>query len=386
MAQLFQNQEQIQTEELITCLRTAFTALTNVKRVVYMDLSRTAGLSGDKVDPEAQPLSNRIFSGFRTGYSCTHCPDPNIGIRLRDYHVREIEGIRVLMLVLSWYKPTTFCELSIGQGVHSSDTIAYNRISHGVGTSHGGIPVWFFEANAYLPVFRRLRKIDLTISQPHRNRTSDSLVSPPTFSATSARISLKEHLTAASELEEIRLSGHISTLNLDLASTLDSGTTWPKLRVVELKYFTATSNDLTSFLLRQLDTLKAVTLDFFDLIDNGPKAHQSWENLTTLMHAEMPNIKFTLGWTWINGNYAFCKKWDDDEDKLWLPRKKEDRWNDDDLVEDSEIATGEERISDGELEGSEEELEWDSGSEGMDGEDLDAEFLKACQTKLFAGT
>lgn len=63
---LFGEQERIQFQEMPSKLSTAFAALSRVRRVVFADLSRTAGLPGDTVDQEGMPLIHRLSSGART--------------------------------------------------------------------------------------------------------------------------------------------------------------------------------------------------------------------------------------------------------------------------------------------------------------------------------
>lgn len=362
LAKLFQEQEIIQTRELNRCLKTAFAALTGVKRVVFADLSRTAGLIGDLPDPDGKPLSSRISSGSMdpSVKPCCFLNDCSYhqGLVRRQYH-----GYLKLMRILSDFAPSTFAELSLGDGKHSSDDITHVVPSEFVSSNYGGISNWYFTPLEGYPVdrfhydvFRRLRKLDLTICFSSRSKDYDRPQCPRSGKVDTSILGKLLHV--ADDLEDLRLCGHIDTANLNFMDTL-AGTTWSKLRKLELKYFEATYSNLAEFFERHQYSLEHVTFDFFNLLSG------TWTGLLSPVQPELADISFFLGCAWQSGDLVEIER--AEECTLWLPRRREDRHRSD--VDEPELDNDRESSSD-------EEFEYSSGSEGCDDDDLDSDMLR----------
>ncbi len=354
LAKLFQEQEQIQTRELTQALKTAFAALTHVRRVVFADLSRTAGLPGDVLDSEGRPLVNRVESGRRTvetGHCCLRGPNaPECGSH-RGVFRRQYNGVLILLRILSASAPSTLDELSLGDGRYSSDNINYQNIPQCLGSSYGGIPSWYFVLTSvsyldrsHYPIFQRLRKLDLTICCPSQPKDFNAHLCPaPSFPCLT---NLGVLLNLADNLEDLRLCGFIDTGVLVFSDTLGSKT-WTKLRNLKLRYFSATFKELMDFIRRHRRSLQHVELDFFNLSSGG------WHQLDNFVSVEMPELSIVTGWVWQDGKEFEPE--DSEDDPIWLPRKKKDRlWSDADLPDP---------VDDDQESSSEEELDFDSGSE-----------------------
>ena len=361
-AKLFQEHERIQSRELYQALKTAFTNLTHVRRVVCADMSRTVGLPGDEGEdlvncnyrPELKGLFSRVESGSRTMELGEHClvKPNNECSRHKGVFQRQYEGIFMLLQVLSTTLPPLLDELSLGDGRYSSDTITWHCPLLEVGSSYGGLPNWFFiqEPDGFLketgyPIFQGLSKLDLTVGAPSKPKEVNSDFCPAP--AAPSLKGLGTLLSTADHLVDLRLSGQLDTQNLVFNDTFGLKT-WNKLRNLELKYFTATYSDLLNFISRHQMSLQTVTLDFFDLLDGR------WFDLDFFVSQAIPHLKMVAGWVWQNG-ISFDPS-DNEKDTTWLPRKKEDR---------HPLDESEPEVEDDDRESSsEDELDYDSGSEG----------------------
>ena len=329
VAELFQEQEQIQVKELTKCLQSAFAQMTHVKRVVFADLARTAGFPGDMtvVDKDGNPLRRRVhYSSISPDISqCCFEELCSTGCNLHQGSLRrQFGGLKPLLRLLSQSTLPTFDELVLGDGVRSSDNIRYGSQPDYVGSSYGGIPHLFFESfvgsfdKHVYPVFARLRKLDLTLCFVNRPRSSNADRCPTALCP--ALGNLGELLSMAVDLEELRLSGQADTVNLSFSEVMGL-TTWSKLRNLEFRYFQATYRELVNHLLRHKRTLQLVKLDYFNLRGG------TWQQLDNLVSVEMPGLAVTAGVLWNDERMLLCD--DDAEDRLWLPLKPDIRhWGD----------------------------------------------------------
>ena len=325
VAKLFQEQERIQVKELSKCLQTAFAQMTHVRKVVFADLARTAGFPGDMIvtDKDGDPLRKHIHSGYRTS-DISHCcfKESCAGGRVlhRGWLRRQYGGLKPLLRALSQSTLPIFEELILGDGVRSSDDINVTNPSSWVGSSYGGIPHLFFGPfvgsfdKPVYPVFALLRKLDLTLCFPDCPKDSNSDHCPTGLCPSLGN--LRELLSMAVNLEDLKLSGHIDTANLTFSEVMGLKT-WSKLRNLELKYFQATYREMVEYLLRHSESLQVVKLDYFSLRSG------TWQELDNVISREIPKLAITAGWLWNNERMLVCDN--DAEDHLWLPLKPGDR-------------------------------------------------------------
>lgn len=322
LAKLFQEQEIIREKELLQSLKTAFQSLTAVKRVVFADLSRTAGLVGDSLDSDGGPLSHRTssvidpssdFDSSTSYHSVSYDLNQDPYASYKEVCRRQYDGLSMLFHVLSRYAPTTLTELSLGESRHSSDEIKVLAVSQYVGCSFGGIPDWYFTPKtnhsldtSLYDLFHRLKKLDLTISFPAAHKTHNSSKCP----TSGGYAYLGDWLDVADKLEELRLCGHIDTRNLDFETVL-SPRTFHRLQSLELRYCKATFLNLQEMLTRHKYSLKAISLDFFNLVGG------SWSDLFDFVRSELPETKFVVGWTWQNGELVELGD-EEDEDQAYI--------------------------------------------------------------------
>ena len=353
VAKLFQEQERIQTRELPQALKKGFAGLKQLRRVRFADLARTAGLPGDKVRFDGQPLLNRIESGLWSAFTGQCCLR---GLNEREcrFHQgvfrRQYEGLLMLLRVLSDSSLPAFDDLSLGDGRHSCDVIDFDHRGTWAGSSYGSIPNWIFTSmsfryldKSYCPLFQRLRKLELTLCFPSRPAAVNMDFCPASsFPRLSA---LWDLLNAADSLEDLRLCGHTDSANLNLFEALGLKR-WEKLRNLELRYIDATYDELVDVLLRHERSLRRVKLDFVNLL-NG-----SWPQLDNHIASEMRDLVITTGWVWHNGIHYSPD--DCEKDPIWIPREEEDEFSGD---------RGDVRFSSGE----------DDSDHSSDSEDWDAE-------------
>lgn len=377
LAKLFQEQEIIREKELQQALKTAFGTLTAVKRVVFADLSRTAGLVGDSLDSNGEPLGHRTSSVFdpssvsnpsSSGHSVSNGFDQGQFALEKEACRRQYDGLSMLLQTLSSYAPTTLSELSLGDGRQSSDNINNATFRPYVGCSFGGIPDWYFAPmpshsldRSLYGVFQRLRKLDLTVSFPVDDKNKNSTKCP----VAENYAHLGELLDVADELEELRLCGHIDTGSLDFEHVF-TRRTWSRLRSLELRYCEGTFLGLKDMFTCQQYTLRSITLDFFNLTGG------SWSSLIAFVKAELPETSFTLGWLWQDEIPAVVEEDGDDEDYVGGSEREQAQSNDAESASQAENASNGDKTLDAENaldaeSSSEDELEYESGS-GKSGE------------------
>ena len=384
LAAVFEEQEQIQKYELQPALYAAFKSLSHVKKVVYADFSLLAGFPGDSVGSRDYPgpeydgylLIQRQYSNvsIRSAECCLdqprskYCADHKAGFR------RHSGGLTYLMRALSKFASTTILELSLGDVTHSSVIHASRRTPSHEPKTTGGVPYSFFSPLAKrLPdgfgrIFAHLRTLDLTICFYHFTKGRASLdcpivVTAPDTSRLSALLSL------ADNLEELKLSGEAYTVNLDFAGTIPDKS-WTKLRLLQLKNFEATYAELSTFLLRH--DLRNFKLDHFNLLSG------TWADMILLMSGQ-PDLKAIIGIVWSQSVLYGFDAFDPCSDLL-----NKDLFN----ISDTDSAGSDfgdksykdqEELDCGQCHGcnayceaeyTSEKLEYSSGSDGWDDEDL----------------
>ncbi len=280
LTRLFEEQEVIQANELQTALENAFKCLSNVRKVSYADLSRISWLPGDNHDSAWDgdysdgPLLRRLESNLESGemsLCCftaekhSECPRHNDKFRYR----RILGGLVLLLEVLPKYASKTLLQLSLGDRAHSR--------------RDGGIPHWFLwprtdtiTLHSSSTIFHNLQKLELTVSDVHHagghpeNPEARHLV---------------QLLSLAENLEELKLTSDGKAAECCLIDTV----TWARLRVLYLKGFEASAEELKDFLQRHTRSLESMTLDCFNLTTG------SWRDSGTLIPATNPRLNFILG-------------------------------------------------------------------------------------------
>ena len=295
LTKLFQEQEKIQTNnELQTRLEDAFKCLSKVKKVCYADLFRISYLSVDCSDTESRcdyldgPLIRRLESNHdpREIDCCCLAAETSAGCPCHDdqlQHRRKIEGLVLLLQVLSEYASTTLLELSLGDTTHSY--------------KDGGIPHWFLISktgittlHCFSNIFHNLRKFELSVSFPDQADvlTASALTAQLQYIGRLNGGDLSKLLSSAENLEELKISGDTK---LCITNTLATHT-WPRLRVLHLKDFEASASELEGFLKRHAASLRSMTLDFFHLTTG------SWLDIAPIVEAVAPGLEFILGFVW----------------------------------------------------------------------------------------
>ncbi|MCJ1454492.1 hypothetical protein MMC28_004845 [Mycoblastus sanguinarius] len=316
LAEIFQEQEDIQFNELKGRLEDAFRCMTGVKKVTYADLARIACLPGDSNNPSWNcdyldgPLFRRIFkSSLRrreTGRCCLReekcsCRCPQHGYRFR----RQYGGFLVLMQILSKFATSTLEQLSLGNGVYASGDMVrlpgHPPTTYKIGPQNGEIIHWVFlsagEPQLFLPAFRCLRKLDLHIAFINIKRIRNGKC--PNITAKTRKEFLEvgyleRCLRSAEKLEELNLAGEYDTAHLCLADTLPTHT-WTRLRLLHLKHFEADIQELIDFLYRHESSLQHVTLDHFNLLSG------TWSELLTAVQTKTSRLELIIGFVWTDG-------------------------------------------------------------------------------------
>ena len=367
LAKIFQEQEQIQTKEMASCLETAFRMLTNVRKVVFADLSRTAGFLGDATDVDGYPLKHRINSGGQTKETGECCLSNPKGPACRSHQGvfrRQYGGLSMLLRAMTFSPSPVMHELKLGSGKLCSDNISCASPARWMGSDYGGIPYLCLTPIAgnlslWNQIFVHLRKLSITLCCPDRPRWSPDPFSPPAWVRNNDLEGLRDLLIRADNLEHVKLCGHIDTGHLQFSEIFGSKR-WSKLRILKLKYFDATTNDLATLFARHKDTLKYIKLDNFNLLDGA------WHALETLLCPAGSNISVILGFTWQDG-VPIGPPLEEEDDPEWLPFEagKKDLTNED-VPDDGPDERPEEGPADEPNEGpdereisAEEELEYD---------------------------
>ena len=288
LARLFEEQENIQANELQISLENAFKCLSKVTKVSYADLSRVSCLPGDRDDPawggqySEGPLIRRLENlGPVEFSSCCIRLEPNAGCLRHDdkfLYRRMFGGLVSLLQVLSDHASTQLEQLSLGDRTHSS--------------KYGGIPFWFLwqqllptsarTIHSFASIFYNLRKFELSVSMLEQ---SEMIWLHLEWHAGN----LANVLCFAENLEELKLAGSlISFMKISVKSTFATHT-WSRLHTICLENFTASARELEDFLKRHSHSLRNMTLDKFDLWSG------SWIEFETIIPATSPRLNFILG-------------------------------------------------------------------------------------------
>ena len=297
---LFDEQEQIQKDEILPRLKDAFECLPNVRKVFYADLSRIACLPGDQNVPSWEcdyldgPLIRRLESHTLYDKICGRCLEPlsDCGCSPHaDRFRRQHEGLLLLMEVLASRSSNRLVELSLGDRVYAS--------------GDGGLSPLFFspsvssETRQHLhTVFRSLRKLELSISScvcPKNGLHSKWLgMKWLPREGSHSKVDLKKLLGVAENLEELKLAGGQGLMYLCIADTLAAGT-WNHLQVLHLSHFEASKSELEDLLCRHASSLRSVTLDHFNLTE------KSWKSLEGVIEMAASSFELIIGDVFANG-------------------------------------------------------------------------------------
>ena len=346
--------------------------------MVVTDLSRTSGLLGDVIDVNGCPLNKRVLSvdiegtaePYDTGLCCVIGRDLDCSSHGSTFR-RHFGGVMQLIRVLASSDLPSFDSLSLGNSTHSYDPLSdmngYTR------PRYGGISNWCLHPASGLlfelqqNVLPRLRTLDLTICFDTAVELNETLLGPPRSRKTDLYILLDK----ASELEVLKLTGHVNSAHLNVHDVLP-GSGLSKLRVLELKACEARYPELTNFFVHRKDRLRRIKLDCFNLLDG------TWEEMKTFMPLNLPETSLIWGFTWEHGRPLTCPddkisdegNWDnvlfgteyqysDKETGEWAGIDDDGSLWSDDLDDDDSIWS--------------EDFDYDSGS---DHEDIDLDLLK----------
>lgn len=299
--QMFAEQEQLQAYELDGSLNRAFKNLPQLRKVIFADMSRNTPFPGDSADQDAEPLSGRLLSGSlkkHVGSCCIQIATPAQCCGRYSVFWRQHGGFVLLMRALTnrvEADGTMIQELSLGNGLHSGGGPEPPKIPYHYSN---GIPELFFGPSfrplfiGLAPHFRRLRKLDISISFTTMGKL-DSNNAPPVVGGNQLS-SLTELLSMAECLEELKLSGEFCTANLDTAATFGLSTL-KRLRILELRCFEAKYIDLRHFLERHGSSLRTLGLHDFNLLSG------TWRSLVEFIQQELPELDAYIGFVWHNG-------------------------------------------------------------------------------------
>lgn len=275
---LFDEQEQILSDELPAALDIAFKVLSNIRRVTFADFSRHAYILGDRAEDFGEAFHSRCNSD-----SWIHklSDIPNLQ-RL----ARKFGPFKLLLKSLSASASLDSVEcFSAGDGLFGSED-----------STSSGIPHIFFSSKyKQLPpgVFHglhRLRKLDLSIVMMATRLGEEIEVD-----------ALKELLNMADGLEELRLVRSFTyplppefqkEPRLTMASVCGSKT-WKNLRTLELHNFRLKSSEVLRFLRRHRHCLQKIDMDEYLLLDK-----EMWLSFCKSIHIEYPSLYIIpLGWS-----------------------------------------------------------------------------------------
>ncbi|KAL6713285.1 hypothetical protein ACLMJK_008750 [Lecanora helva] len=365
VVQLFQEQEQIQSGELLRNLSIALKKTTHLRKVVFADISRTAGLPGDRTDCEGVPPSMRGHFECTAQYPARCCLTE---LRSETRHClghqgsfrRQFGGFIPLLQALSSSMPPYLDELDLGSNVYSTHYVIDQKSETRTTSWNSGIPFWFFLPiagngnyfdNNIGQIFEGIRRMSLTFCWSYDLKEYEPFILP--YKSCAKPSPLIERLKTADNLEELKLCGDINRLALDLRKCLGLKK-WSRLRVVVFKYAQAFYQDLVSFLLRHKHSLRHITLDDFNIRDG------TWTALDQVIFREMPDLEIITGRVFQDGCGVKVKDVEE-EDPTWIPREISDRALSD-VSQDFEDFEGREESCDEERDysdGSEELLEED---------------------------
>lgn len=306
LASFFQEQEDIQANELQIRLENAFQCLSGVKTVSYADLSRISCLPGDysntmwDLDYSDGPLIRRHEShlGLDEIRNCclmsekvAECPHHVIKSRYR----RTFGGLILLLQVLSDYASTTLQQLNLGSRIHASED--------------GGIPYWFMLSNTdiytfhFFPkIFCNLRKFELSISIFGQVQTSSSVTSSTQLNDCNLKSEgLASLLGLAKNLEEIKLTGDPKAARLCISNALGTHK-WARLRELYLKGFEASTSEMEEFLKRHALSIQRLTLYDFNLTSG------SWLDLGKSVTRLTPALELMLSRVSVRNRFLDIEK------------------------------------------------------------------------------
>lgn len=279
---MFQQQEHIQEGEMQSRLIGAFRNLSAVSKVSYADLFRISRLPGDQNEPSyghyhhSRQLWRRVkvaYKNIKFGICCLK-PEHDLGctdilhkprdVRSCDFRRRQ-GGLKILMQVLSEHVIGRLTHLSLGDKLYACGS--------------GGVSHLFFTRNThaithrlFLPVFRNVRNLDLTITKPPMCLQS---------------VDLMVLLRSAEYLEELKLVGDMDVAYLRADNTL-ANHTWRNLQAIHLHHFTASQWEVEDILKRHAGSLRRATLDGSKIL------HGSWVDVGADIATILPDVKLLL--------------------------------------------------------------------------------------------
>ena len=289
LALAFAQQEYIQTYELGPALEQAFEAFPNIEKIVYADMTRTAGLPGDLLDAHTSllddnhPLLQRLKAGkFRKQVSeC--CLTGECGKKHLNFYRRQYGGFATLLQAMSGQKLESLKELSFGSNAAAPLT--------------AGIPCFFLDqkASTFGHLLHRvccLRKLDITLCFPS---LPQGPFRPDIGLSTANRAleykGLKRLLKCAESLEELYLRGEVDVATLSLDKLWPSQTLG-SLRTLHLKTAEANYDKLSNLIWCNRHTLKHLLLDDFNLFTEG------WPSVSDFIQNHAPDLNVVYGYTW----------------------------------------------------------------------------------------